>query len=74
LVQNFFKDEPIKILFTGHRGSGKTTALHRLISKMDTCRKHGISLYDYIKDILSGKKEMTGLSVLIAQKASENPT
>lgn len=26
--------EPIKILFTGHRGSGKTTALHRLISKL----------------------------------------
>ena len=26
--------EPIKILFTGHRGSGKTTAVHRLISKL----------------------------------------
>jgi hypothetical protein len=41
---------------------------------MDTCRKHGISLYDYIKDIFSGKKEMTRLSTLIAQKASMNPT
>ena len=26
--------EPTKLLFTGHRGSGKTTALHRLISKL----------------------------------------
>lgn len=26
--------EPTKILFTGHRGSGKTTALQRLISKL----------------------------------------
>ncbi len=27
--------EPIKLLFTGHRGSGKTTALNRLASKLN---------------------------------------
>lgn len=27
--------EPIKLLFTGHRGSGKTTTLNRLISNLD---------------------------------------
>jgi len=27
--------EPIKLLFTGHRGSGKTTALNRLVSNLD---------------------------------------
>jgi hypothetical protein len=33
-----------------------------------------ISLFDYIKDIFSGKREMTRLSIMIAQKASVNPT
>jgi hypothetical protein len=41
-----------------------------MMSIMDTCRKHGISLYEYIKDIFSGNREMTRLSILIAQKAS----
>lgn len=27
--------EPIKLLFTGHRGSGKTTTLNRLVSNLD---------------------------------------
>jgi GTPase SAR1 family protein len=27
--------EPIKLLFTGHRGSGKTTALNRLVTKLN---------------------------------------
>ena len=27
--------EPLKLLFTGHRGSGKTTTLNRLVSKLD---------------------------------------
>jgi Cdc6-like AAA superfamily ATPase len=27
--------EPIKLLFTGHRGSGKTTALKRLVTKLN---------------------------------------
>jgi signal recognition particle GTPase len=27
--------EPIKLLFTGHRGSGKTTALNRLVSYLN---------------------------------------
>lgn len=28
--------EPIKLLFTGHRGSGKTTTLNRLVSNLDS--------------------------------------
>jgi Cdc6-like AAA superfamily ATPase len=31
--------EPIKLLFTGHRGSGKTTALNRLVSHLNTKMK-----------------------------------
>lgn len=27
--------EPIKLLFTGHRGSGKTTALNRLVTRLN---------------------------------------
>lgn len=58
----------------GTRSDDGKAAWENMMSIMDTCRKHGISLYDYIKDIFSGKREMTRLSVLIAQKASMNPT
>ncbi len=58
----------------GTRSDDGKAAWENMMSIMDTCRKHGISLYDYIKDIFSGKREMTRLSVLIAQKASVNPT
>ena len=56
------------------RSEDGKAAWENMMSIMDTCRKHGISLYDYIKDIFSGKKEMTRLSTLIAQKASMKPT
>ena len=58
----------------GTRSDDGKAAWENMMSIMDTCRKHGISLFDYIKDIFSGKREMTRLSVLIAQKASVNPT
>jgi len=58
----------------GTRSDDGKAAWENMMSIMDTCRKHGISLYDYIKDIFSGKREMTRLSVLIAKKASVNPT
>jgi len=58
----------------GTRSDDGKAAWENMMSIMDTCRKHGISLYDYIKDIFSGKREMTRLSTLIAQKASMNPT
>jgi Transposase IS66 family len=58
----------------GTRSEDGKAAWENMMSIMDTCRKHGISLYEYIKDIFSGKKEMTRLSTLISQKASMNPT
>jgi hypothetical protein len=58
----------------GTRSEDGKAAWENMMSIMDTCRKHGISLYDYLKDIFSGKREMTRLSTLIAQKASVNPT
>lgn len=58
----------------GTRSEDGKAAWENMMSIMDTCRKHGISLYEYIKDIFSGKKEMTRLSTLITQKASMNPT
>jgi hypothetical protein len=58
----------------GTRSEDGKAAWENMMSIMDTCRKHGISLYDYLKDIFSGKREMTRLSTLIAQKASMNPT
>lgn len=57
----------------GTRSEDGKAAWENMMSIMDTCRKHGVSLYDYIKDIFSGKREMTRLSTLIAKKASENP-
>lgn len=58
----------------GTRSDDGKAAWENMISIMDTCRKHDISLFDYIKDIFSGKREMTRLSILIAMKASLNPT
>jgi hypothetical protein len=58
----------------GTRSEDGKAAWENMMSIMDTCRKHGISMYDYLKDIFSGKMEMTRLSVLIAKKASENRT
>ena len=58
----------------GTRSDDGKAAWENMMSIMDTCKKHGISLFDYIKDIFSGKREMTRLSALIAQKAYVNPT
>jgi hypothetical protein len=58
----------------GTRSEDGKAAWENMMSIMDTCRKHGISLYDYLKDIYSGKREMTRLSILIAQKASVKTT
>jgi len=58
----------------GTRSDDGKASWENMMSIMDTCRKHGVSLYDYIKDIFSGKREMTKLSTLIAKKASVNPT
>jgi hypothetical protein len=57
----------------GTRSDDGKAAWENMMSIMDTCRKHGISLFDYIKDIFSRKREMTKLSTLIANKASVNP-
>ncbi|MFU8767214.1 MAG: IS66 family transposase [Candidatus Methanoperedens sp.] len=45
----------------GTRSDDGKVAWENMLSIMDTCRKQGISLYDYIKDIFSGKREITRL-------------
>ncbi len=57
----------------GTRSDDGKTAWENMMSIMDTCRKHSVGLFDYLKDIFSGKREMTRLSTLVTQKASMNP-
>ena len=43
---------------------------HDVDSKLDTCRKHSISFFGYLKDIFSAEYAIPRLSLLISQKAS----
>lgn len=54
----------------GTRSDDGKAAWENMLTIMDTCRKQGVSYFEYIKDILSGKREMIKLSALIAQKAT----
>lgn len=54
----------------GTRSDDGKAAWENMLTIMDTCRKQGLSYFEYIKDILSGKREMTKLSALIATKAT----
>jgi hypothetical protein len=58
----------------GTRSDDGKAAWENMMTIMDTCRKHGVGFYDYVKDIFSGKRGMTRLSTLIAQKASVKST
>ena len=54
----------------GTRSDDGKAAWENMLTIMDTCRKQSLSYFEYIKDILSGKREMTKLSALIATKAT----
>jgi len=41
---------------------------------MDTCRKHEVSFFSYIREIFSGERKMPRLADIIAQKALSNST
>lgn len=53
----------------GTRSEDGRIAWENMMSILTTCKKHGVSFYDYVKDILSDKNTMTKLSVLIERKA-----
>jgi hypothetical protein len=52
----------------GTRSEDGKTAWENMLSILDTCRKLGVSFFDYIKDIFSGKYTMPSLAHLISQK------
>jgi len=49
-------------------------AWENMMSMLDTCRKHNVSFFSYLKDIFSRRLEMPRLADLIVQKASANST
>lgn len=53
----------------GTRSEDGKTAWETMMSILDTCRKLGVSFFEYIRDIFSGKYTMTRLAHLISQKA-----
>jgi uncharacterized small protein (DUF1192 family)/transposase-like protein len=54
----------------GTRSEDGKIAWENMMSILDTCRKLGVSFFEYIKDIFSGKYIMARLSQLISQKAA----
>ena len=58
----------------GTRSEDGRIAWGTKMSILDTCRKHGVSFFDYVKDILSGEYSLPRLSTLIREKAVVNPT
>ena len=68
--------EPVvkRKISNGTRSEDGKAAWENLMSVQDTCRKQGVSFFDYIKDIFSGKRAMTRLAHLISQNASLKPT
>lgn len=54
-------------------GDGKA-AWENMMSVLDTCRKLGVSFFDYIRDIFSGKYAMAKLAHLISRNASLKST
>ena len=53
----------------GTRSKDGRIAWENMMSILDTCRKHGVSFFEYVKDIFSGEYKMTRLADLITQKA-----
>jgi len=53
----------------GTRSKDGRIAWENMMSLLDTCRKQGISFFEYVKDIFSGEYKMTRLADLITKKA-----
>ncbi len=58
----------------GTRSENGKTAWENMLSIMDTCRKHEVSFFSYIREIFSGERKMPRLADSIAQKALSNST
>jgi hypothetical protein len=54
----------------GTRSEDGKIAWENMMSLLDTSRKHGVSFFEYVKDIFSGEYKMPRLADLIQQKAS----
>nr|QNO45174.1 hypothetical protein GMDKAGHH_00027 [Methanosarcinales archaeon ANME-2c ERB4]QNO46024.1 hypothetical protein OOGCPJEC_00009 [Methanosarcinales archaeon ANME-2c ERB4] len=55
----------------GTRSEGGRTAWENMLSILDTCRKQGVSFYEYVRDIFSNKHSMPRLSELIGGDVAE---
>lgn len=54
----------------GTRSEDGKIAWENMMTILDTCRKHGVSFLEYVKDIFSGRHNQPRLTDLISQKAS----
>jgi len=52
----------------GTRSEDGRTAWENMLSILDTCRKQGVSFYEYVRDIFSNKYSMPRLSELVSGK------
>ena len=48
------------------REARMVTAWENMLSILDTCRKQGVSFFEYVRDIFSNKYSMPRLSELVA--------
>jgi hypothetical protein len=58
----------------GTRSEDGRIALENMMPISDTCRKLGISFFDYLKDRFSGMHAIPTLATLISQKGSTDST
>ena len=58
----------------GTRSEHGRIAWENMMSILDTCRKHGVSFFDYVRDIFSDEYSMPRLSTLISEKTIINST
>jgi len=56
--------EPVvkRKISNGTRNEDGKTAWENMWSILDTCKKQGVSFFDYIRDIFSGKRTMSKLA------------
>lgn len=56
----------------GTRSEDGRTAWENMLSILDTCRKQGVSFFEYVRDIFSNKYSMPRLSELVAGGVAES--